>query len=269
MDHAFRSGTRLRDGSGNVISSATQKNSVRIVIDGKPQTVRLAIEEQSLALVEADPCLEHNISLKLPFGTEETALAEYNSKLNLSLYSGLLHMFVKTEVCLKKDNITVNIPEPFEPLRLCIITRGEQKMKRTKPATNFTLMIVNPKRDSGRRQYKNIAIPVEGLRSCNDSDSQSTDTKVDLVASIAIPVITVVLAFVALTVAFIYHRKKKQQKRIRRSVDVNPTYGEYEHSENGEMTHNSIEVIDASPYYGDSTEGWEGEVVADRNENYE
>ena len=52
-------------------------------------------------------------------------------------------------------------------------------------------------------------------------------------------------------------------------MDVNPTYGEYEHSENGEMTHNSVEVIDASPYYGDSTEDWEGAVVADRNENYE
>ena len=70
-------------------------------------------------------------------------------------------------------------------------------------------------------------------------------------------------------VAFVFHRKRKQQERIRRSVDVNPTYGEYEHSENGEMTQNSIEVIDASPYYGDSTEDWEGAVVADRNENYE
>ena len=61
----------------------------------------------------------------------------------------------------------------------------------------------------------------------------------------------------------------KQKQRSRRSVDVNPTYGEYEHSENGEMTHNSVEVIDASPNYGDSTEDWEGAVVADRNENYE
>ena len=52
-------------------------------------------------------------------------------------------------------------------------------------------------------------------------------------------------------------------------MDVNPTYGEYEHSETGEMTHNSVEVIDASPYYGDSTEDWEGAAVVDRNENYE
>ena len=137
---------------------------MRIVIDGKPKTaIPLASGEQSLALVEADPCLEHNISLQVPFGSEKTALTQYNPNLDLSLYSGLLQMFVKTEVCLKKDNSTVNIPEPFEPLRLCIVTRGEQKVKRMEPATNFTLKIVNPKRDSGRRQYKKIAIPVHNV----------------------------------------------------------------------------------------------------------
>ena len=249
---------------------------MRIVIDGKPQTaIPLAIEEQSLALVEADPCLEHNISLQVPFGSGRTALTKYNPKSDLSLYSGLLQMFVKTGICLKKDNSTVNIPEPFEPLRLCIITRGDRKVNRTETATSqsFNLKIVNPKKDSSRHKPKKIVItiPVQGMRRCNDSDPEnnSKDINMNLAAAIAIPVVIVALIFVALIVAFIFHRIKKQKQRSRRSVDVNPTYGEYEHSENGEMTHSSVEVIDASPYYGDSTEDWEGAVVADRNENYE
>ena len=173
-------------------------DSVRIVIDGKPQTaIPLAIEEQSLALVEADPCLEHNISLQVPFGSEKTALTQYNSNLDLSLYSGLLQMFVKTRICLKKDNSTVNIPEPFEALRLCIITRGDQKLKRKENATSlgFNLKIVNPKKGSGRRQLKKITIPVENVvQRCIDSDSKTNNTKgmkVDLAVAIAIPVVAV------------------------------------------------------------------------------
>ena len=149
-------------------------------------------------------------------------------------------------------------------------------IKKTDHARNLSLKIVDPQTNSARRQPKSkkitITIPVEGVRRCNDTESHNNnteDTKIDLAVAIAIPVTTVALIIFALIVAFIFHRSKKQKKRGRRSVDVNPTYGEYEHSENGEMTHNSVEVIDASPYYGDSTEDWEGAVVADRNENYE
>ena len=170
---------------------------MRIVIDGKPQTAPLVNGEQGLALVEADPCLEHNISLQVPFGSEKTALTQYNSNLDLSLYSGLLQMFVKTRICLKKDNSTVNIPEPFEALRLCIITRGDQKLKRKENATSlgFNLKIVNPKKGSGRRQLKKITIPVENVvQRCIDSDSKTNNTKgmkVDLAVAIAIPVVAV------------------------------------------------------------------------------
>ena len=226
-----------------------------IVVDGKSQTVPLTQEKHSFAFVETDPCQEHNISLKLPFVSEGTALTRYNSKLDLSLYSRLLQMFVKTEVCLKKDNSTVNIPEPFEPLRLCIISRGDRKVKRTEAATSFTLEIVNPKTNSGRTLPKNkkITIPIEVLRRCNDSDFHSTsttDTKENLAATIAIPMITVALIVVALIVAIVVYRNQKERRTEVIKVDENPTYGVYEENENGELRQNSIEVIDTSPDYG-------------------
>jgi len=230
--------------------------TVIVFVDGKPQTIPLPFDQQSFALVEANPCLEHTISLQAPFGTEETALTKYNSKSDLSLYSGLLQMFVKTKVCLKKDNSTVNIPEPFEDLRLCIITRGEQKLKKTETATSLSanLKIVNPQSNSGTREPKSIVITIpvdmKGIRRCNDSDFQSNnsnDRNVNLAAAIAIPMITVALIFVALIVAIVVYRNRKESRTEVIKVDENPTYGVYEENENGEMRQNSIEVIDTSP----------------------
>ena len=91
------------------------------------------------------------------------------------------------------------------------------------------------------------------LRRCNDSDFQSnntTDTKENLAATIAIPMIIVALIFVALIVAIVVYRNRKKSRTEVIKVDENPTYGVYEENENGEMRQNSIEVIDTSPDYG-------------------
>ena len=128
-------------------------------------------------------------------------------------------------------------------------------MKRTETATSFTLEIVNPKTNSGRTLPKNkkITIPVEVLRRCNDSDFHSTsttDTKENLAATIAIPMITIALIFVALIVAIVVYRNRKERRTEVIKVDENPTYGVYEENENGKMRQNSIEVVDTSPDYG-------------------
>ena len=62
--------------------------------------------------------------------------------------------------------------------------------------------------------------------------------------------ITVALIFVALIVAIVVYRNRKERRTEVIKVDENPTYGVYEENENGEMRKNSIEVIDTKPDYG-------------------
>ena len=85
----------------------------------------------------------------------------------------------------------------------------------------------------------------------------------NLAAAIAPPVITVALIFVALIVAIVVYRNRKESRTEVLKVDENPTYGVYEQDENGELRQNSTEVVDTSPDYGYGTEDWEGTVIAD------
>ena len=129
--------------------------------------------------------------------------------------------------------------------------------KETATSLSVNLKIVNPKLNSGTREPKSIVITipvdVQGIRRCNDRDFQSNNTNdknVNLAAAITIPVTTVALIFVALIVAIVVYRNRKERRTEVIKVDENPTYGVYEENENGELRQNSIEVIDTSPDYG-------------------
>ena len=53
-------------------------------------------------------------------------------------------------------------------------------------------------------------------------------------------------------------------------TDENPVYGEYEVDENGEaISETTAEVIDSSPFYGESVEDWEGATIKDQNNYYD
>ena len=76
------------------------------------------------------------------------------------------------------------------------------------------------------------------MRRCNDSnpeENNTKDTKVNLAAAIAIPMITVALIFVDLIVAIVVYRNRKESRTEVIKVDENPTYGVYEENENGKM----------------------------------
>ena len=93
----------------------------------------------------------------------------------------------------------------------------------------------------------------------------------DVAAAIAVPFTCVALIFVSLIGFLCYKKRQKQNERGRRETeDVNPMYGEYEQYENGGLRQwNTMEVIDSSPYYGQSCEDWEGAIITDSNEYYQ
>ena len=89
---------------------------------------------------------------------------------------------------------------------------------------------------------------------------------------IAIPLTTVTLTIVSLIIGFIIWKKQKQKERLETEAptDENPVYGEYEVDENGEVrSETTAEVIDSSPFYGESVEDWEGATIKDQNTYYD
>ena len=80
------------------------------------------------AIIEADPCLRHSLSVKV-FNKNKAPKAKiYNGDINKNLYSGILAQTLRG-VCLK-DNNTLIVREPPEAINSCIKTRGEQKLQR-------------------------------------------------------------------------------------------------------------------------------------------
>ena len=80
------------------------------------------------------------------------------------------------------------------------------------------------------------------------------------------------LVVVSLIAGFIFWKKQKQKQRdeTEAPTDENPVYGEYEVDENGEArSETTAEVIDSSPFYGESVEDWEGAAIKDQNIYYD
>ena len=264
-----------------------------VVVDGVEQTIHLTSNRQYDAFIEADPCMKHNIKLKVFSDSEETGVKVYNSNPD-RFYSGHLHKTINQRTCLKEDNITVKVLQPFEPLRNCIVTRGDQKFEEIKLTAGLitgevTLAIINPSNlDSDQSDKINITVPVIGIKRCkNDADEGvdeeggeegdeegDNESRIGLAAAIATPLIILALIIVSLAAAAFFQRKRKQEERTeieRTAVDENPVYGVevYEEQyENLELRQSTIEVIDSSPYYGESSEEWDGANVADTNAYY-
>ena len=90
-------------------------------------------------------------------------------------------------------------------------------------------------------------------------------------ATIAIPLAMLTLLIVGLIAGYIFHQKRKDEKRPgSETVDENPIYGEemYMRDETGGMRQTTITVTDSSPFYGGSTGEWDGAYVTDFNEYY-
>ena len=98
---------------------------VIVNVDGDEKTSHLASEDQIAAYAKADPCLNHVVKLKAYRQSLESVETNYNLNRYLG-GSGFLLASLSERMCLNKDKTTVNIMEPIEPFRPCIITRGKQ-----------------------------------------------------------------------------------------------------------------------------------------------
>ena len=163
------------------------EGQVIVLVDGESQTIHLRDNTQHFALVKADPCLKHEISMKVFSFSEETRVTTYNSNVDKNLYSGYLHQTVNQRVCLNKDNSTVRVLEVFESLRFCIMTEGDQKFSMTELTSNTAtgsvdLTIVNPEKNlnSDQPETINIRVPVTGIRRCKDSGDEEDEGNPDL-----------------------------------------------------------------------------------------
>ena len=280
------------------------KGQVMVLVDGEPQTIHLRDNTQHFALVKADPCLKHEITMKVFSFSEKTKATTYNSNTDKSLYSGYLHQTINQRICLNKDNSTVKVLEVFESLRFCIMTEGDQKFAMTEltsstAAGSVDLTIVNPEKnlDSDQPDKINITVPVIGIRGCNNSGDEEDEGNPDLTtiqtttqtiiqttssesekesqkylaATIAIPLAMLTLLIVGLIAGYIFHQKRKQGMRPgSETVDENPIYGEemYMRDETGDMRQTTVVVTDSSPFCGGSTGEWDGAYVTDSNEYY-
>lgn len=256
---------------------------VTLVVNEKARDIQLRYQTQSLVLVRADPCLKHDIKMQVS-DSEGTAVTAYNSEKDKSLYSWRLYLTVSQRICLNNDNITVKILEPIEPLRNCIITRGDQELKKTSPTTGLVnLTIVNPDMNSNSEQPEKInitiTVPVVGMKRCKSeadltttqptsihSDSEK-ESQIGSAATIAIPLLIVALIIVGLIAGYVFHRKRNQKLEME-TVDENPVYGEEMYEQDGNVRQYTAEVIDSSPDYGESTEGWDGAYITDTNDYY-
>ena len=271
-----------------MIAECHPEHQMIVVVDGIPQKINLTSELQSSAYIEADPCLKHDIKLKVFSDSDKTGVTKYNDKLDESLYSGHLYATIHETICLNKDNITVEVHEPSEPLRSCIITRGNQTFERTEFTESLiitgliNLTIVNPQKDSDSNQPDeiNITVSVTGIKRCNTSadkvDQTGSDSdekgKVVSAAIIVIPLALFTLVIVGLIAGFVFHqiKRKQREREIAVELDENPVYGHevYEHDNYGNMRQDTIEVTDSNPIYGETAEEWEGAYVTDTNEDY-
>ena len=145
-----------------------------------------------------------------------------------------------------------------------------------------TLTLKNPGNiDSDQLDSSNITITVNGVKRCKYEDegsnpdqtqSENSDNDRSSTATVAVCFTIATLITVSLIVGFILWVKKKQIQIIQTEapIDENPAYGVYEEYENGEVrSETTAEVIDTSPYYGESVEGWEGAAIKDQNTYYD
>ena len=158
-----------------------------VLVDGEPQTIQLRDNTQHFALVKADPCLKHEITMKVFSFSEKTKATTYNSNIDKSLYSGYLHQTINQRICLNKDNSTVKVLEVFESLMFCIKTEGDQKFVMTELTSNTAagsvdLIIVNPDQNMASDQPNtiNITVPVIGIGRCNNSGDEEDEGNPDL-----------------------------------------------------------------------------------------
>ena len=204
--------------------SCSPHQKVIIKVDGDEKTIYLTSDHQNVAFVKAEPCLKHKISLRQFNNFTESRVTNYDIKSYFS-DSWSLRASLSERMCLNKDNMTVNILEPIEQFRSCIVTRGKQKVDKLKYHGNVisgevTLALKDSaNKTSDQPDQNNIIIPVNGVKMCTEN-YEGNNTHLTQIensqgergssAKIAVSLTIMTLIVVSLIAGFIFWKKQKQ-----------------------------------------------------------
>ena len=124
------------------------------------------------AIIEADPCLRHSLSVKVFNKNKATKAKIYNEDINKNLYSGILTQTLRG-VCLKNNN-TLSVPAPPEAINSCIKTRrGQQLESETKKSENAIIRLeILDINSMWKNDSETICIQVNmtGIKDCQNDD---------------------------------------------------------------------------------------------------
>ena len=222
------------------------------------QPLQLPPSETKAAYIEADPCLEHRISviieLKQASGSEgglSSPDSLYNTDLKIErIYSGLLGGKFSEQLCAKsnKSNTTeLMIPEIPVALKHCVKVNLDSE-----DPSQFDISIVDPRGGQGRSDIK---VHCKNPTVLNEAMQPHTNNFDEWV----LPTIIGTTLLVIVLIVVVISCKKKHKKESEASTDVNPVYegaADYDYDEMNystmatedsvKVTVNKKEVLDSS-----------------------
>jgi len=229
----------------------------------KEQTATLSQKE---TFVQADPCLQHNIRVRLiltqsysdEYGRRflQSSSLTYN-KIELKNekypFGGLLNITVVPKICLK-ENGTIIIPSPPEALKNCEIESGGVKSGDLKDsdfdkvgAKGTVKFTFKSPQNSNTRPYKNYI--VKDIQACPNVRNGDGDSDSLVIVVVILVMVLIVICLISMTLFLCWKRHKKAKSReINREVDANPVYGIYALNDEGEDI-GVTEFKDTNDYY--------------------
>ena len=244
----------------------------RIVLDDKELPIQEDLEQYSV-YVKADPCLMHDVAMKLSLDehpvygddkTLQTKKAHYNDPDNLDLlYSGLLREGVNNLCKIDNDLYMRDFPEEIRERCIRNIVEGKDGIffeivnpdKRSKKDTiclKGTTQAFQC-RDNGTTTTNIVPEPIEHapMEHCQErhttTELNQTTTEAIVIGLVASFLVLAILGFLGFCI-----KKRKEARKERggvRKEEENPVYGLYQF-EDGEVAYTTAEVTDVNEVYG-------------------
>ena len=274
-----------------------QIRDTNVYVDGVGAIPHPLLSNKMEAVVYADPCKWHRISVALELNRNSvirTSLESfYNADLTIeSIFSGLLKGKFSEQLCAKsnKEEFTASmVPEIPKEINKCV---QKDDVKSDGP-NRFTISISNPKKGQGERD-----ITID----CENPSIRNVNAVIPTIIGMAV----LIIALVPVLVVYLVCRKKKQDRKADIPADVNPVYegaADYDYDEMNydtmgnedgievtvkkkevtlsvlscpflfalNKTSNQVkaEAVDRSSVYGEEEQGWEDAVAVDVNPTYD
>lgn len=218
----------------------------KIEIGLKRQKLLFAFDQLD-AKIEADPCLEHRVTLGFLSEGEHQISIRYHLSYNRasSPFGGLFNTSVVQKLCMK-PNGKISIPPTPEPLKNCGIMMKEiWHTSFNKTITNVTVSFKNPKDLTSRTE--NI-FQVKNIEEClSEADLKTAALVAATVASSGIALVTSICLVVLCCKPDLL---KKWRDIKMEKEDSNNVYGLYYTEDGQQIDQGTVEVVDVNCYYG-------------------